>query len=69
MMTIALADIRKRCSERPEGYYEELVLKGKVVDDATLLIDEQDWIELFRKYNPDGPSTALSTRPTPPKCC
>jgi hypothetical protein len=51
MIKLALSQIEKNKSNRPEGYYEDVVSSGKV-DGEYLLIENDAFVALANKYRP-----------------
>lgn len=47
---ILLQHIRQVLQNKPAGYYEEVILAGKVIEDTWLEIDEAVYEELRAKY-------------------
>lgn len=58
MIKIPLAALRRKVSSRPEGYYEEVILSGRVVNDEVLEVDEEAHRKLCEKYRGPNPLPA-----------
>jgi predicted RNase H-like nuclease len=52
-ISVALAGLKEKAKERPEGYYEDAVSRGKIVGEF-LLIDGEELKKLVEKYRPKG---------------
>lgn len=63
MKIIPLHVIRRKVAARPEGYYEDVVLSGKVVNDEFLEIDDASYAALCKKYREGGNVDRVQ------KCC
>jgi hypothetical protein len=52
-MRIRLNDIYNKAHQRSEGYAEDVISKG-VIQGEDLIIDNLVYLELIKKYNPNG---------------
>ncbi len=52
MRKILLSDLREVSANRPTGYYEELVSRGRVETVEILFLEDEVYAELLRKYAP-----------------
>ncbi len=56
MKKILISDLRDISANRPDGYYDELVSRGRVEMAEILILEDSIYIELIKKFSP---------RPTP----
>ena len=56
IMRIKLSDIKNKSSERPTGYYEDVIGRG-TIDGDYLIIDAENYTALITKYNDAGSYT------------
>ncbi len=52
MKKILLSDLRDISTNRPAGYYDELVAKGHVETVEILLLEDKAYVEFVQKYAP-----------------
>ncbi len=52
MRKILLSDLREISAKRPDGYYNELVSRGRIEMAEILLLDDSVYAELQRKFAP-----------------
>ncbi len=58
MRKILLSDLREISAKRPDGYYDELISRGRIETAEILLLDDSVYAELQIKFSP---------KPTPVK--
>ncbi len=52
MRKILLSDLRDVSAKRPDGYYDELVSRGRVETAEILILDDAVYAELSNKFSP-----------------
>lgn len=63
MIRFPLQMVRLRVKERPEGYYEDVVLSGRITPDGFIEFEDEAYRALCEKYR--GPLPATSKQ----NCC
>ncbi len=52
MRKILLSDLRDISAKRQDGYYDELVARGRIETAEILILDDEVYVELWKKYSP-----------------
>ncbi len=64
MRKILLSDLREISAQRPAGYYDELVSRGRIETAEILILDDSVYSELSQKFRPP---TSILPQPIPRK--